>query len=133
MSDTAEFVKVEVIDEENKEAMSRRKKFEIRKLVMSTYVTLVVIAYLAMVFFLDKWHPHWVIFLSIPVVDSLVTAILEKKIALFSVDALIVLAFVVVCAVTGKQHPAWMILLLVPLWRCILNTIKRIKRIKAMD
>lgn len=136
MSDTPEFVEVEIIedDDNNKQgAMSRRKKFEIKKLVMSTYSVLVVIAYVAMVFFLEKWHPHWVIFLTIPVVASVVDAILERKFALFSVDALVVATFVIVGATTGKWHPAWMILLLVPLWRYILNTIKRIKRIKQMD
>lgn len=132
MDEKKDFVEVEVVNEK-KATMSKRKKFEIRRLVMSTYSVLIVIAYIVISLLTGYWHPTWVIFLSIPIADSAVSAILNKKIAQFSLELVAIVAFIVVGILTGKWHPAWLILLIIPLYRYILSTIKRVKKIKEMD
>lgn len=64
----------------------------------------------------NTWHPTWLVFFSIPLVNLIV----ERKIDLRKlVSILVVGAYITIGLMTKEWHPTWIMLLLIP----IINTI----------
>ncbi len=76
---------------------------------------LCIIAYLLAGFYLDLWHPGWVIFFLIPIVPLILKIFSGKKSGIISLFILlIVAAYFILGFLYEWWHPGWVLFLLIP-------------------
>lgn len=63
-----------------------------------------------------KWHPAWMIFLLIPVVSSLVTAIKKRDYRLFCYPVFVVFLYLVFGFTCHAWHPLWILFITIPVY-----------------
>ncbi len=80
---------------------------------------IITMIYLFMGAFLNLWHPGWLIFLLIPILESLVTAVARHDPHRFAYPVLAAYVFLCVGFFWGWWHPTWMIFLTVPVFYAI--------------
>ena len=93
-----------------------QKKRKIKEKITSVYTLLVVIGYILLGAFLDLWHPAWILFISIPLVDSIIEAIFQKDAKKFAFPILAVIVFLFVGCVYHIWHPTWVVFILIPVY-----------------
>ena len=98
---------------------SDQKKRKIKEKISSIYVLLVVIGYILLGSLLDLWHPAWILFISIPLVDSIMEAIIQKNPKAFAFPILAVIVFLFVGCVYDIWHPTWIVFILIPVYYSI--------------
>ncbi len=91
--------------------------------------SLAVIAYLILGVF-GYWHPAWIIFVAVPIVEFIVTSIVNRySVAKFFVDfpfaVVATLAYLLLGCLWGYWHPGWILFLTVPLYHTITCIIVR--------
>lgn len=101
---------IEVLNEND------QKKRKIKEKITSVYTLLVVIGYILLGAFLDLWHPAWILFISIPLVDSIIEAIFQKDAKKFAFPILAVIVFLFVGCVYHIWHPTWVVFILIPVY-----------------
>ncbi|MDR3292872.1 MAG: helix-turn-helix domain-containing protein [Clostridiales bacterium] len=82
-----------------------------------------VIAYLLLGFFLDAWHPAWLVFLSIPFFCALTDAIVKKKAQEFPMVVIAIGVFFALGFVLNAWHPAWVVFLSIPLYHGVVSAV----------
>ena len=92
------------------------------------YPVVVVIVYLIIGFWLDTWHPTWLIFLTIPVYYTLIAMGKAKgfkaKANVFPYPILCAIVFLVLGFDYSIWHPAWMLFLTIPIYYMVVNSIR---------
>lgn len=93
------------------------------------YYALCVLAYIFFGFFnvCGGWGFGWMIFLTIPLYYSLVTAIHKRKAADFAYPVLVVLIYLFLGFWYSLWHPMWIVFLTIPLYYAICDFIKKMK------
>jgi len=69
------------------------------------------------------WHPTWIILLSLPLFDSLVTAIRKRKLSSFAYPVFAVMIFLGMGFIYGMWHPGWVVFLTIPCYYAIASYI----------
>lgn len=87
-----------------------------------------VITYLLVGFLLDAWHPGWLVFLAIPLAESIVTSIKIKDPAAFSYPVFVTLAFLSLGFFLHIWEYAWILYLTVPVYYYVCRKFKRGKK-----
>ncbi|MFA7099944.1 MAG: helix-turn-helix domain-containing protein [Eubacteriales bacterium] len=90
-----------------------RKKKYLKDLPVGLFT---VIAFLILGFTLDLWNPAWILFICIPVVNSIINAITCRSIRKFNYPVFVTAAFLFIGCVYGYWHPAWVGFLTIPLF-----------------
>ena len=80
------------------------------------YPVLVVIAYLAIGFLFDIWHPTWLIFLTIPVYYTMITVSKSQNWYAFPYPILVFTSYLCLGIFFGLWHPTWLIFLTIPVY-----------------
>jgi hypothetical protein len=95
--------------------------------VIGLVAILAGVAYFALGFGLDRWHPGWLVFLSVPIA-AIIFDIFKKKDAGSSVVGLVAVlatvAFMLLGTLLGIWKIAWLVFLLVPITAIIINIAK---------
>ena len=95
---------------------------------MFPYPVLIAVAYLAIGFLADVWHPTWLLFMTVPVYYEMVAMAkaktFRKKANIFPYPILCAILFLCVGFDYGIWHPAWMVFLTVPIYYMVVNAIK---------
>lgn len=86
-------------------------------------ISLLIYLYIGSVY--SAWHPTWIIFLFIPVIASLVTAIIERNPNNFAYPVLIVAAYLILGFYYGLWHPGWIVFLTIPVYYMIIGFFKK--------
>lgn len=90
---------------------------------------IITIIYLALGFAAELWHPGWIVFLMIPVIDSVITCIIRKSIRHFCYPVFITAVFLLLgCTVQGAWGWSWILLLTVPVFYSVARLFKRSDR-----
>lgn len=76
------------------------------------YPVLATIVFLLMGFVWGKWHPGWIVFLTVPVYYAVVNAI---KFRTISFSLIIVLIYLAMGFIWDLWHPGWIIFLVIPI------------------
>ena len=76
---------------------------------------IVFIAYLLVGFLAGLWHPTWLLFLLIPIVEEFCEFYSRKDFRRFPVALIFVGAYLLVGFLTHIWHPTWVMLLAIPL------------------
>jgi len=92
------------------------------------YPTLVILGYLYLGFTASLWHPGWLLFLTIPIFSSIVSAIKNGDFSLFSYGMLVIVGYLSMGIVRGVWHPTWIAFITIPIYYEIVNKIRGRKR-----
>ena len=97
-----------------------------KKLMVSRLpITLItVFIYLVLGFFFDLWHPGWILFIMIPVLESFISAIQNKNAVHFCYPVLVCAVYLILGCVWGLWHPWWILFLTVPIYYGIVNAFR---------
>ncbi|MGE4341601.1 MAG: helix-turn-helix domain-containing protein [Bacilli bacterium] len=136
--DKDEEIKAEVVDrmikEEEKQEEEEQKEHHnlMVNIINSSYVLIVVLAYLLIGFLIpgDGFGKGWIIFLTIPIVFSLVKCITHRNANLFAFPVLMAFVYVGIGMIWGIWHPTWLVFILIPIYYSITSAIVSTKRYK---
>ena len=85
-----------------------------------------MIAYLLIGFLAPRGFIRgWLVFLTIPIVFTLITAIEKKNANLFAFPVVTTLVFLSVGMLTRVWHPTWIVFLLIPVYYSITGIIHK--------
>ena len=86
------------------------------------FPVLVVALYLLIGFSLDRWHPTWLLFLTIPLYYIIVSVITGDRGAIHAVyPILVAAAFVFIGFFFGIWHPTWLLFFTIPLYYLVVG------------
>lgn len=88
----------------------------VKKIILMLSLLICLIAYIIIGFLLNLWHPGWIIFLLIPIVDSIFNAIEKRKFKEFNFAILIIIIYLILGLQFNLWHPYWFIFLTIPLY-----------------
>lgn len=85
---------------------------------------IIAIAYIVIGCVYHAWHPGWLLFLLIPIWDSLVEAIRTKNANHFAYPVLVTLIFLCLGIFKFLWHPGWVVYLTIPLYYSLVGYIQ---------
>ena len=109
----------------DKHIFSHHKHFPVALIIVITYVLIGCVW--------NAWHPGWLIFLLIPIWDSLLEAIERSDAAKFAYPVLTALVFLCLGIFAFLWHPGWFVFLTVPLYYSLVEYYKDKKRRKKEE
>ncbi len=74
-----------------------------------------------------SWHPAWMVFLLVPVIDSFITAVVKRDFHKFGYPFLAVIVFLGLGFFYNLWHPGWVVFLTVPVYYAIFPKKKNCK------
>ena len=89
------------------------------------FAVLCVIGYICMGFFMNLWHPGWLVFFLIPIFHGLVSAVRRRDGNRFPYPVFAAGGFLLIGFLTSLWHPAWVIFLTIPIYYWICSAFKR--------
>lgn len=107
-------------DEEDEDKDEKQSKLSE---AMNVVITMLIpMIYFVMGFLWGLWHPGWIIFMMIPVLTTLVSAIEEKDPSEFAFPVLAAAIYLFIGCVWHLWHPGWIIFLLIPVYYAITDS-----------
>ncbi|MCL1859567.1 MAG: hypothetical protein FWF92_10100 [Oscillospiraceae bacterium] len=92
------------------------------------YPILVVFVYLAVGFWLNTWHPTWLMFMTVPIYYEMIAMSraksLRAKANIFPYPIICVIVYLALGFDYNWWHPAWMLFLTIPIYYMFVNSIK---------
>lgn len=95
------------------------------KFMMRIFSALIVVVYLLFGVFVDMWHPGWLLFFLIPIVDSGIKAVARKDPHSFAFPILAVAFYLFMGFVWEIWHPTWVVFPLIPVYYAVLPSKKK--------
>ena len=120
----------EDFDEDEKEII-RKSNGKARIWLSVPYPIICVIAYLLFGSFdiLGGWTLSWIIFITIPLYYSLISAIFKKRLCDFAYPVFTAFAYLYLGLYHSIWHPSWIVFVTIPVYYCIAGAIdKSIKK-----
>ena len=90
------------------------------------YTMLMIIVYIVIGFLWNMWHPGWIIFLTIPLWDSLIMAIARRDANCFAYPVAAVIVFLLLGFYKNMWHPGWVVFLTIPLYYGVIGSFRAI-------
>jgi HTH-type transcriptional regulator/antitoxin HipB len=98
------------------DAKIEKKIRKTRELVAGLTALVCVITYILVGALYQLWHPLWIIFLAIPIAESIVSAIAYRRITKLSYPVIVTAAFLLVGFLTTVWHPTWVMFVTIPIF-----------------
>ena len=115
--DSIETIKAEQMPEVKIEAKKSRPRW--MGITISIIPIAITILYIVLGGFLNLWHPGWIVFLFIPILDSLIEAIYLKNPSAFSYPVLVTAVFLFLGCVYSMWYPWWALYITIPIFYSI--------------
>ena len=80
---------------------------------------MVFIAFMLIGTIYGAWHPAWLLFLFIPVVESFIVAVKTRNAHVFAYPVAVTILFLILGFFKGIWHPAWVVFLTIPIYYII--------------
>ncbi len=109
------------------EKPKRKLKTDMVALITAIIFPATVTIYLLLGCLWGLWHPGWIIFFSIILVPSLVTAVKKKKGSIFCFPIFILAIYLCLGFIWNLWHPGWIIFLFVPIIPSLFFSIEKKK------
>ena len=91
---------------------------------MSLYL-IALIAYISIsIFFPAMWGKLCIVFLAVPVIDSIPQAIMRRSLKVFNFPVLVVCTYLAIGLFAGLWHPTWIMFLAIPVWSWLVRGAK---------
>jgi len=95
---------------------------------MFPYPIIVVAVYLLIGFLFNRWHPTWLLFLTIPIYYILIqmhkASSFKKKANIFPYPIICLLFYLTLGFDYNLWHPMWLLFLTIPIYYTVVNGIK---------
>lgn len=91
---------------------------------------LILIVYFVIGCAWGAWHPGWILFLLIPVWDSLLTAIEKKNAHCFAYPILVTVVFLCLGFFGYMWHPGWVVFVTIPFYYSLVSYLQNLRRQK---
>jgi len=91
---------------------------------MSLYLVALIVYICVSIFVPAMWGKLWIIFLAVPVIDSIPQAIIRRSFKVFKFPVLVVCAYLAVGLFANLWHPTWLMFLAIPVWSWLVNGAK---------
>lgn len=88
------------------------------------YPIFIIVLYLALGLHSQLWHPGWIVFLTIPLWYTLVSAVVHRNANYFAYPILAAVVFLYIGCTRGLWHPGWIVFLTVPIYYWLVNLIQ---------
>jgi len=72
---------------------------------------------------LSGWGFWWILFLEVPLIAQMFSAIKRKNLNAFPIFSLSLLVFLMLGLFLGRWHPGWLVFLAVPIYHSLASTI----------
>ena len=95
------------------------KRTKADRIIMAVFSIAVTVFFIVIGAIEGYWHPTWLLFLLIPILDSLLIAVRNKNPHEFAYPVVAALAFLIMGFYLGLWHPAWVVFLTVPVYYMI--------------
>lgn len=102
------------IDAEREVEKARQRQYA--QMAKFPFAAFIAVLYVILGACFNAWHPAWLLFLLIPIWDSLVPAILYKKPARVAYPVMMALLYLCLGFFWGLWHPGWVVFLTIPLY-----------------
>jgi len=109
-----------------KDSRIEKKIRNTRQIVTGLTALLSVIAYILLGSLMGLWHPTWLIFLSIPIVESIISAIAYRRITRLAYPVIVVVAYLLVGFQYGGWHPWWVLFLTIPIFYMVFRPLEKL-------
>lgn len=116
---------IEEIEVDEPEVLEPKVSIKFVLGIKSIFPLTIVIIYIIIGSLWGLWHPGWILFLLIPVFESLVDCFTYKDIKKFEFPVLISALYMFIGCVYNLWHPWWVVFLLIPIYYSLINSIKR--------
>jgi hypothetical protein len=94
---------------------------KLHNFIYPSYAIIITFAYILIGFFLNVWHPTWLLFLTIPCYYMLVEFVKNRDWNNFPYPILCVIFFLTSGFDYGWWHPGWLVFLTIPLFYIFVN------------
>ena len=95
------------------------KKTRVERAIIVTFSIMVFIAFMLIGTIYGAWHPAWLLFLFIPVVESFIVAVKTRNAHVFAYPVAVTILFLILGFFKGIWHPAWVVFLTIPIYYII--------------
>ena len=110
--------------------VNNKRKSKVRRIVEesinSIYVVSITILYVVLGCLYNLWHPAWILFVTIPIVPSIISAISNRKFKNFAYPVLVVAVYLYLGCVYNLWHPYWFLFITIPLYYVLFGAIDKI-------
>lgn len=110
--------------------INNKRKSKVRRIVEesinSIYVVSITVLYVVLGCLYNLWHPAWILFVTIPIVPSIISAISNRKFKNFAYPVLVVAVYLYLGCVYNLWHPYWFLFITIPLYYVIFGAIDKI-------
>ena len=110
--------------------INNKRKSKVRRIVEesinSIYVVSITILYVVLGCLYNLWHPAWILFVTIPIVPSIISAIMNRKFTKFAYPVLVVAVYLYLGCVYNLWHPYWFLFITIPLYYVLFGAIDKI-------
>ena len=90
------------------------------------FVALIVtIVYLVMGYCWNLWHPGWIIFFLVPILNGLISSIVNRRMKDFPYPVAVAMVYLVMGFGWNFWHPGWVVFLTIPLYYGFVSVIRR--------
>lgn len=105
-----------------------KNKHNVNPLLHALLPVIITIAYILIGFVFDSgWAIGWILFLLIPIIETLINAINTKNPSHFAYPVLVTAIFLFTGMMWGLWHPMWAVFITIPAYYAICDAIKKSK------
>ncbi|MEG1017160.1 MAG: helix-turn-helix domain-containing protein [Oscillospiraceae bacterium] len=101
------------------------KKYSDNKWQMFPFGAIVAIVFVLLGALKGAWHPAWLLFLTIPLYHSLISAVQKRRASAFAYPVLAILIFLCAGIFFEMWHPGWVVFLTIPIYYAIFKSPKK--------
>lgn len=88
-------------------------------------VVIVTIVYLVMGYCRNLWHPGWIIFFLVPILNGLISSIINRRMKDFPYPVAVAAVYLVMGFCWNLWHPGWVVFLTIPMYYGLISVIRR--------
>lgn len=114
--------------EESEEDKDKKKRHIAIRIAEAATPIACTIAFLILGCVLGAWKWCWIVYFLVPIVPSLVSAVVRKKPTDFCYPVLVAGVYLIAGMCYGRWHPEWVIFLTIPIYYIITEPIERAMR-----
>lgn len=107
------------INREKPDEVPQRAHFPVTLIIVIVYVTIGCVY--------NAWHPGWLLFLLIPIWNSLIQVIEQKNPQHFAYPVLMAIVYLCLGFFYGMWYPGWIVFLTIPLYYSLINYFRGLK------
>lgn len=92
------------------------------------FALIIIFVYIILGVLWNLWHPGWVLFLTIPLWYSMLSAIRHGNWYMFAYPVFVTIVYIILGVWKNLWHPGWILYLTIPIYYSIIDFIRRLRK-----